>query len=218
MSSKTVGVISPFSTSSSSMAEGLEKSGSPLLQQAVDNYRRQCGTVGDLKDYQQLSLDGLLEDTARLEQRARYSIHTRPSGIATRLQGLITFVDRYAPAMDCLVQTCSGSLINPAALVWGLLRILLEVSHFMDLAVTSLLTAIDPRLRPPLVAISQTCWRCWMNSIVRCQYTIPMRKSSFSIPSFNTHLSRYIAILFPYWIRHAESLLKEVNGNCYCGA
>lgn len=108
------------------MATELNLSDSPLLQQAVDNYRRQYGAVGGLSRYQ-LSLPELLEDVARLEQEPKSAIGARTYTITSRLQGVIAFVERYAPAIDCLVQTCSGSVINPATLVWGLIRVLLEV-------------------------------------------------------------------------------------------
>lgn len=102
-----------------------------LLQQAVEIYRRQYGPIGGLSSYQ-LSLHELLQDVARLEQDAKKHPPVKKTGarsITSRLQGLIAFVDRYAPAIDCLAQSCSGSLVNPATLVWGLLRIVLEVRN-----------------------------------------------------------------------------------------
>jgi hypothetical protein len=45
--------------------------------------------------------------------------------VAKKPQPLIFFVDRYAPALDVAVQ----GIYNPAALVWGLLRASVFVSH-----------------------------------------------------------------------------------------
>lgn len=44
-----------------------------------------------------------------------------------RLNPLLTFVDRYAKVFGVLVQVSGGGIVNPAALIWGLLRVLVEV-------------------------------------------------------------------------------------------
>lgn len=82
----------------------------------------------DVSDVTGASLQDVLDSVLKIEQnrRARRKFGTHEA-IRTRLSSLLTFVNRYATAVDCLVQTSSGGFMNPAALVWGLLRILLEV-------------------------------------------------------------------------------------------
>lgn len=82
--------------------------------------------MGALNSHQ-MSLHELLQELSLLEQKSKSPKRTKTLNITSCLKGLIAFVDRYAPAIDCLVQTCSGSVINPATLVWGLIRIVLEV-------------------------------------------------------------------------------------------
>lgn len=110
------------------MASNLGVSQSTSLQLAIETYCTKYGAAG-WSISRQCSLQELFEDVARLEQERKGSRIAGGSNIRTRVIGLITFVERYAPAIDCLVQTGSGSVINPAALVWGLVRVLLEVRY-----------------------------------------------------------------------------------------
>lgn len=87
------------------------------------------GFIGhDVSDVEGASLQDVLDAVIKLEQDRQTKRRFGHRGtIRARLSSLLTFVNRYANAVDCLVQTGSGGPMNPAALVWGLLRILLEV-------------------------------------------------------------------------------------------
>lgn len=99
---------------------------SSTLQLALDEYSKNYGPA-DSHELHQASLKEVIDDLLRVESKQIESEKLENGNLKSRLMGLITFVDRYAAAIDCLVQTCSGSLVNPAALIWGLLRVLIEV-------------------------------------------------------------------------------------------
>jgi hypothetical protein len=74
------------------------------------------------------SLQDVLATITQIERRReKDGCFASGSPIRRRLESFLVFVERYSGAVDCLVQTTSGSFMNPATLVWGLLRILLEV-------------------------------------------------------------------------------------------
>ncbi|KAI0473906.1 hypothetical protein GGR56DRAFT_696525 [Xylariaceae sp. FL0804] len=85
----------------------------------------------DILHLQRCSLQDVFDSIARLERDRRASRNrngtTRSVAVKARLMSLISFVDRYAAAVDCLTQGSTGGLVNPAALIWGLVRVLLEV-------------------------------------------------------------------------------------------
>jgi hypothetical protein len=70
---------------------------------------------------QEDTLKALLVEVGNLERQ--HASKRRSRTIARYLQPLVGFVERYAAAVDAAVQ---GSL-NPASLIWGLLRALLVV-------------------------------------------------------------------------------------------
>ena len=82
-------------------------------------------------ELQDVSLKDVVETIVRVE-RSREEKERLGSGsrIQNQLKSLLTFVERYSKAIDCLVQTSSGLFINPAVLIWGLLRIVLEVFEY----------------------------------------------------------------------------------------
>jgi hypothetical protein len=91
---------------------------------ALDAFVGQDGEE-DISQYQCSTLQDVVAAIAKAEHE-QHSVRLNLK-IGARLMPILNFVDRYAKAVDVLVQTTSGSLINPAALVWGLLRVLLEV-------------------------------------------------------------------------------------------
>jgi hypothetical protein len=70
---------------------------------------------------QEDTLQALFVEVRNLERR--HASKRRSRTVAHHLQPLVAFVERYASAVDAAVQ---GSL-NPASLIWGLLRALLVV-------------------------------------------------------------------------------------------
>lgn len=103
-----------------------DKHSTKSSQVALDEYVEKYGSVESF-ELQQASLKQVIDELLRVEKNQITSKKASNGNLKSRLIGLITFVDRYAAAMDCLIQTCSGSVVNPAALIWGLIRILIEV-------------------------------------------------------------------------------------------
>lgn len=101
---------------------------SPSFQLALDLYSQKHGTNGAL-DLRECTFQDVLETITRMEL-GNHKLASR-FRVRSRVNSLVTFVNRYAKAVDCLVQTASGSLINPATLIWGLLRVLLEVDQLL---------------------------------------------------------------------------------------
>lgn len=96
------------------------------LQAAFESYTQGQEGIDRLR-FQQSSLQQLLDTTVLLEKEHKAKFRSC-FNVSARLKSLVAFVERYASAVDFLVQTGSGLALNPAALVWGLLRALLEVS------------------------------------------------------------------------------------------
>ncbi|KAI1366691.1 hypothetical protein F5Y08DRAFT_300756 [Xylaria arbuscula] len=96
----------------------------------------------DVLRVQHTTLQDLLTTTIKLETD---HISKQKSGIDVRrrLSSLISFVERYASALDCLVQTGSGFALNPAALAWGLMKILLELASSATKYFSSLLKLLE---------------------------------------------------------------------------
>ncbi|KAI1877911.1 uncharacterized protein JN550_000093 [Neoarthrinium moseri] len=93
---------------------------------ALENYSR-SQDKNNVLGFRECSLQDVLDEITQVE-----SLHEEKwvskYRIRSRLNHLISFVDRYAKAVDCLVQTANGSGVNPAAFIWGLLRVLLETA------------------------------------------------------------------------------------------
>jgi hypothetical protein len=86
-------------------------------------------------DTQNQALRLLLDEIHVLDQAHKSQRTSRK--IATRLQPLVAFVDRYAVALDVAVQgTC-----KPAAIIWGALRSLFvalkSFTHYFELFLTA---------------------------------------------------------------------------------
>jgi hypothetical protein len=76
-----------------------------------------------------VSLQDVLETIVSVEKSRRAKGWLGSGGSShDRLKYLLAFVERYSKAIDCLVQTSTGSFMNPATMIWGLLRIVMEVS------------------------------------------------------------------------------------------
>jgi len=88
---------------------------------------------------QENTLQALLLEVRNLE--SQHASKRRSRTVAHHLQPLVAFVERYASAVDVAVQ---GSL-NPASLIWGLLRALLVVG--LSFALVPLTTDLDHRHR-----------------------------------------------------------------------
>lgn len=69
------------------------------------------------------TLEELWQQILILEEQHSARSITRKAGKC--LQPLISFIERFGPAVDVAVQ----GTINPAALAWGAMRALLVVSH-----------------------------------------------------------------------------------------
>ncbi|KAI1866917.1 hypothetical protein JX265_007493 [Neoarthrinium moseri] len=99
---------------------------STSFQLALENYSR-SQDKNNVLGFRECSLQDVLDEITQVE-----SLHEEKwvskYRIRSRLNHLISFVDRYAKAVDCLVQTANGSGVNPAAFIWGLLRVFLETA------------------------------------------------------------------------------------------
>lgn len=112
---------------------------SASLRLALDEYSKNYGHA-DSHELHQASLKEVIDGLLQIERKHIASKRFGKGNLKSRLMGLITFVDRYSAAIDCLVQTCSGFVVNPAALIWGLLRILIEVWNLNQLLASGELT------------------------------------------------------------------------------
>lgn len=89
----------------------------------------------DKADFTDVSLEDLLCQVRDLDQQHAVSSTTR--SISRHFEPLIYFLDRHAKAIDCMVQCYP----NPSALIWGMLRVILDVRHSTCTAtVSSILT------------------------------------------------------------------------------
>lgn len=104
----------------------------PPFEIALEAQQQGHGLTG-VGTIPQCTLQDLFEEIKQVERlhKERWVSKHR---IRSRLGHLVTFVDRYSKAVDCLVQCSSGMGANPAMLVWGLLRVLLEVSRSWRIA------------------------------------------------------------------------------------
>jgi hypothetical protein len=76
------------------------------------------------KDFSQSSVDDVLVEIQNLEER--HSAKSKFRRFGRRIDPLITFLSRYGPVIDTLVQFDT----SPSALVWGAVKVLLEVGCF----------------------------------------------------------------------------------------
>jgi hypothetical protein len=74
----------------------------------------------------QTSETASLQDVLRALNKAelRYASLCKPGSFTKRLEPLLNFLERYSKAVDVVVQ---GTL-NPVAVAWGVIRILIEVT------------------------------------------------------------------------------------------
>jgi hypothetical protein len=97
---------------------------SALFQAALEKYVERHDPK-DIKLFQQSTLEDVVQAIARVEQQHAAKSWSRRIGVC--LMPLLTFVEQYSKAVDVFVQVSSAGL-SPAGLIWGLLRIVLEVS------------------------------------------------------------------------------------------
>jgi hypothetical protein len=90
------------------------------------------GTLG--RSYNSLSgqcrtgtLSDLMKSIEELETKCCSSRTLR--FIGNRLDHLIRFIDRDSGAFDCMSLSVGGMGFNPVALIWAVLKALLEISH-----------------------------------------------------------------------------------------
>jgi transcriptional regulator of met regulon len=94
-----------------------------------------------LKD---VSLQDVLETIVSVERSRRAKGWLGSGGSShDRLRYLLAFIERYSKAIDCLVQTSTGSFMNPATMIWGLLRIVMEIASAATRYMTSLLNLLE---------------------------------------------------------------------------
>ncbi|KAL9084695.1 MAG: hypothetical protein Q9165_007943 [Trypethelium subeluteriae] len=111
------------------------------IQLALEAHSKQHG-YDDVLNVRHCSAQDVLDTILRLE--CAYSVKGKATyKMRTRLMPLITFVDRYAQAVDTLVQTSTTACVNLAALVWRLLQINLEVASSMTKYFVSLLGLLE---------------------------------------------------------------------------
>lgn len=75
--------------------------------------------------YSLASMEDVLQEVQNLENQQLYKSRFRR--LTCRLEPLIDFFIRYSPAIDMMVQY----EVAPSALIWGVLKALLEVSHLV---------------------------------------------------------------------------------------
>lgn len=102
---------------------------SPSFKAALEEYHQRFATHnGDTTSLPKTCMRDVLDTISSVEESIKAKSKSRAaSGVHTRLKSLLDFINRYSLAIDCLVQGVSGDPISPASLVWGLLRIVLEV-------------------------------------------------------------------------------------------
>ncbi|KAK8112574.1 hypothetical protein PG984_013100 [Apiospora sp. TS-2023a] len=66
-----------------------------------------------------------------LDMDAHHASRNRCRNVASRIEPLVKFIERYSKAIDSLVQCTDGSVLSPIALIWGGLRVVLEISSSM---------------------------------------------------------------------------------------
>ncbi|KAG8528973.1 uncharacterized protein KY384_006662 [Bacidia gigantensis] len=88
-------------------------------------FERFCSTFGPAEkvSFNDLTLSDVIARLQHLE-RLQYS-SSKVRRLIARLEPFLYFVDRHAKALDSMVQVDP----NPSALIWGFLRVILEVRH-----------------------------------------------------------------------------------------
>jgi len=76
---------------------------------------------GEISYFNQTTLTEVLCQVQDLDRKYVTSSTTRR--ISSRLEPFFDFLDRYGRALDCLAQVSP----NPSAIIWGMLRVILEV-------------------------------------------------------------------------------------------
>jgi hypothetical protein len=101
----------------------LNSDGIQPLKIAFGRFRELLSPTEQAK-FQNITLDDVMQEVKSLEKRQNASCVTRKLG--SRLQPFVAFIERYAIAVDTIVQ--AGPL--PSGLIWGAVKILLIVCTF----------------------------------------------------------------------------------------
>lgn len=154
-----------------------EQHNSPLWK-AFDRFR---GTLngGETSEFTEVTLEAVLFKVRDLDQQHAVSNQTR--SISQRLEPLIQFLDRHAKALDCMAQTQP----NPSALIWGMLRIILEVSRSsMPQLQMFCIGTNHLRLRCPFLITSNGLLRMLKDLVKLSPYTESMKLSLVIVSAF----------------------------------
>lgn len=130
---------------------------SPSFNAGLKSYHQRFKLQdGDLSATPKVSAEDILDTFMLVEQsggtKSRSDFGNK---IRNRLKPLLDFLERYSKAIDCLVQGGSGDPISPVSLVWGLLRIVLEV--LPTLSLTHPIISIISRALKPIELIKNHC-------------------------------------------------------------
>lgn len=83
-----------------------------------------------------------------VEAEKKHFSASRTRRFSERLGPLLDFLSRYAAAVDCIVQGAGCNGVNPACIVWGILRGLIEVCSLSHSILHDISTDPDRLLRP----------------------------------------------------------------------
>ncbi|KAK1954751.1 hypothetical protein LY78DRAFT_621737 [Colletotrichum sublineola] len=81
------------------------------------------GEDGNFLHHNSSSLEELFKSVSDLDRKQASASVSRK--VSSRLEPFIGFIERYSKSIDFFVQATEGSMLNPIALVWGLLRVVL---------------------------------------------------------------------------------------------
>lgn len=114
----------------------LDSDGMQPMKIAFGRYQKLLSPT-EQAEFRDVTFDDVMLEVKNIEKQQNASSVTRKLG--TRLQPFVTFIERYAMAVDTMVQAYP----LPSALIWGIIRMLVVVciSNFMSSFTTGLTSA-----------------------------------------------------------------------------
>jgi hypothetical protein len=104
---------------------------------------------GDISCFNQTTLTEVLCQVRDLDRKHIASSTTRQ--ISSRLEPFFHFLDRYGRALDCLAQVQP----KPSAIIWGILRIILEVRFSTSATTAAFLINTEGEVSKVVLSILQ---------------------------------------------------------------